>query len=192
MMAKVPRAGFVKTRLAEEIGTSEALRFYRANLSSTMRRLSKDGRWRFVLSVAPDWAMNELVWPKGLAIVPQGSGDLGHRMQRVMDIMPPGPVVIIGADIPDIKAQHITDAFRLLGEADAVFGPAHDGGYWLVGLKRRPHVPRVFNDVRWSGPHALEDTLQNLSGKRITFCDALADVDTVEDFRAWRSGELAF
>lgn len=187
-MAKVPRAGLVKTRLATEIGTSEALRFYRTNLSSTIRRLSRDSRWRFVLSVAPDWAADEPVWPAGVAPVPQGFGDLGVRMQRVMETMPAGPAIVIGADIPGIRPQHIANAFKLLGQSDAVFGPAHDGGYWLVGLKRRPHIPRVFDGVRWSGPHALDDTLKNLSGKRIAFCDTLADVDTAEEFYAWRCG----
>ena len=189
MMAKAPRAGLVKTRLAREIGTAEALRFYRANLSSTTRLLSADGRWRFVLSVAPDWAIHEPVWPAGIAAIPQGFGNLGTRMQRVLDRMPPGPVIIIGADIPGIRRWHVADAFKRLGEADAIFGPAHDGGYWLVGVKRRPHIPCIFSNVRWSGPHALEDTVTNLSGKRIAFCNTLADVDTAEDFYAWRRGD---
>ncbi|WP_425283593.1 DUF2064 domain-containing protein [Methyloceanibacter stevinii] len=52
--------------------------------------------------------------------------------------MPPGPVVLVGSDIPRISRAHIAEAFRLLGNADAVFGPAQDGGYWLVGFKRSP------------------------------------------------------
>jgi glycosyltransferase A (GT-A) superfamily protein (DUF2064 family) len=58
-----------------------------------------------------------------------------------------------------------------------VLGPASDGGYWLVGLKRRPHVLRPFGGVRWSGPHALADTLRNLARWRVGFAATLADVD---------------
>jgi glycosyltransferase A (GT-A) superfamily protein (DUF2064 family) len=107
-------------------------------------------------------------------------------MQRIMDELPPGPVVIIGSDIPGISAEHIAAAFRLLGRHDAVFGPAEDGGYWLVGLRRRPKVPRAFADVRWSGPHALADTLRNLRAFSVGFVERLADVDDEADWRRWR------
>jgi glycosyltransferase A (GT-A) superfamily protein (DUF2064 family) len=70
---------------------------------------------------------------------------------------------LIGADIPGIKPAHIALAFRRLASHDAVFGPAADGGYWLVGF-RNPPPGGVFGNVRWSGPHALADTLANLRG----------------------------
>ena len=100
----------------------------------------------------------------------------------IMEGMAPGPVVIIGTDMPGIRAGHIRDAFRLLGRHDAVFGPATDGGYWLVGLRRRPRVPRIFQAVRWSSPHALADTLANLRGLSVARVAILSDVDTAEDF----------
>ena len=103
-------------------------------------------------------------------------------MQRMMDHMAPGPVVIIGTDVPGLCTAHIREAFRLLGRHDAVFGPASDGGYWLVGLKRRPRVPRPFAGVRWSTPHALADTLINLRGRSIALLAELSDVDTADDF----------
>jgi len=69
-----------------------------------------------------------------------------------------------------------------LGPSDAVFGPATDGGYWLVGMKRlRPPPSTVFNDVRWSSPHALSDTVKGLGDHRIGYCARLRDVDTVDD-----------
>jgi uncharacterized protein len=103
-------------------------------------------------------------------------------MQRIMDRTAPGPVVIIGTDVPGIRTAHIRQAFRLLGRHDAVFGPATDGGYWLVGLRRRPRVPRAFAAVRWSSPHALADTLANLSGRSVARVAILSDVDTADDF----------
>jgi glycosyltransferase A (GT-A) superfamily protein (DUF2064 family) len=102
-------------------------------------------------------------------------------MQRVMDRLPPGPVVIIGTDIPGIRATHIREAFRMLGRHDAVFGPSPDGGYWLVGLKRMPRVPRAFAGVRWSSAHALADTLRNLGALRVGQAARLADVDEAAD-----------
>lgn len=112
----------------------------------------------------------------------QGTGDLGTRMQRLLDTAPPGPAIIIGSDIPDITTRHIADAFERLRDHDAVFGPAPDGGYWLVGLRRVPRVPRIFADVRWSGPHALSDTLANLSGFRVALAAELADVDDLASY----------
>ena len=98
-----------------------------------------------------------------------------------------GPVVIIGTDMPGIRPAHIAEAFRLLGRHDAVFGPATDGGYWLVGLRRRPRVLRPFAGVRWSSPHALADTLANLEGRAVAFVATLSDVDDAGDLRAWRT-----
>jgi len=116
-----------------------------------------------------------------------GRGDLGERMQRLFRRLPPGPVLIVGGDIPGLTAGEIAKAFRLLGNADAVLGPAMDGGYWLVGLRRSPKLLAPFAGVRWSSPHALADTVANLDGKRIDFAALLGDVDTAEDYRRLRA-----
>ena len=107
-------------------------------------------------------------------------------MQRLFRTLPPGPAIIVGSDIPAIKASDIACAFRLLGNADAVFGRATDGGYWLVGLRRTPRLLAPFAGVRWSGPHALADTLGNLKGSRVAFAATLSDVDTEENYRRLR------
>ena len=186
VMVEQPRAGAVKSRLAAEIGTAEATRFYRVSTARLLRRLGRDRRWRTLLGVTPDAALLDPVWPPDLPRIPQGPGDLGTRMQRIMDRLPPGPAVVIGSDIPGILPRHIARAFALLGRHDAVFGPAEDGGYWLAGLRRRPSVPRAFTDVRWSGPHALADTLRNLKGRSVAFVETLYDVDREADWRRWR------
>ena len=189
IMAKQPRAGRVKSRLARKIGSPEATRFYRVTLSRLLRAVSKDPRWTTVLAVTPDNAAGDPVWADGFSVIGQGSGDLGVRMQHIMTALPPGPVNVIGSDIPDISPSHIERAFRLLGDNDAVFGPARDGGYWLVGLKRRPHVPRIFERARWSTKHALKDTLRNCRRLSVGFADTLADVDRRKDWRKWRRGD---
>ena len=183
VMAKSPQAGRVKTRLARDVGSTKATRFYRTCLRHTLLRLGRDLRWRTLLAVTPDRPPCPVASP-GVAHMSQGPGDLGGRMQGLVRRAPPGPTIIVGGDIPAIDAAAITRAFRLLGQADAVFGPAEDGGYWLVGLRRRPRLLSPFNRVRWSGPEALADTLQNLKDKRIAFAATLRDVDCIDDFRA--------
>ena len=158
-MVKAPVAGRVKTRIAAELGVAAAVRFARHSLASLLRRVGADGRWSTTLAVTPDIAAASRLWPRGVPRVSQGGGDLGARMQRLFERTPPGPLVLIGTDIPGITRAHIAAAFRLLGRHDAVFGPATDGGYWLVGVRRRPRVLRPFRGVRWSTQHALADTL---------------------------------
>jgi rSAM/selenodomain-associated transferase 1 len=185
-MAKSPRAGSIKRRLAASIGAVSAARFYRTCLAHTLMRLGRDPRWRTVIAVSPDNEVGAPHWPRGIERVPQGHGDLGMRMQRLFRRPPPGPAIIVGSDIPTINPSAVARAFRLLGSADAVFGRAPDGGYWLVGLRRAPRVLSPFARVRWSSAHALADTLRNLEGRRVAFAATLSDVDTEEDYRASR------
>jgi len=183
IFAKEPRLGRVKTRLGRDIGAVAAWRFYRHMLFALARRLGRDPRFETVIACAPDTALSRGgVWPKGVGRIAQGRGDLGRRMQRTFDTLPPGPVVIVGADIPGIAADDIDDAFAALGATGAVFGPADDGGYWLVGLKRRPRIAKIFAAVRWSGPHALADTLANLKNVPVSTLETLNDVDNGKDF----------
>ena len=186
VMAKSPLAGRVKRRLAASVGVVSAARFYRTCLAHTLMRLGRDPRWRTLLAVSPDRDVSAPYWPRGIERLPQGGGDLGVRMQRLFRRLPPGPAIIVGSDIPAIKPSDIARAFRLLGNGDAVLGRAPDGGYWLVGLRRSPRLLAPFANVRWSGPHALADTLRNLEGHRVAFAATLSDVDSEEDYRRLR------
>lgn len=186
LMAKTPVAGRVKTRLARQIGAVAATAFYRRATQMTLARLAADPRWITLVAVAPDTAVAAPHWPADVARLPQGGGDLGARMQRVFDRLPPGPVVIVGTDIPGIRPSHVAEAFALLGRSDAVFGPAGDGGYWLVGLKRRPRVPRAFRGVRWSHPETLADNRAALEPLAIATAATLDDVDHAAEWRASR------
>ena len=89
--------------------------------------------------------------------------------------------------MPAIRRHHIAAAFKALGRHDAVFGPAADGGYWLVGLRRRPRFQDVFNRVRWSTEHALKDTLENLKpGQTHALLETLEDIDDGEAYAKWK------
>lgn len=189
VFAKEPRLGAVKTRLARDIGAAEALRCYEATLRRTVRLLAESGPWRMWLAVAPDnfAASARRRWrdlPRGVKIIGQGGGDLGARMARAFARLPPGPAVLIGSDIPAIERRHIAEAFAVLARHAAAFGPAEDGGYWLVGQRRLAAMPDLFREVRWSSPHALADTLANLKpGERHALVARLADVDDGAAFR---------
>lgn len=188
IMVKAPRMGLVKTRLSRGIGPGEALRFYRTATSHLLRRVSRDPRWQTRLAIAPDTECASAAWPEDIERTPQGPGDLGQRMQGVFNSLRPGPVVIIGSDIPGIASCHIAEAFKSLGQSDVVIGPALDGGYWLVGQRRRPRILPLFDQVRWSSDHTLSDTLANVAdaGAEVAHLSALPDVDEALDYRAWR------
>lgn len=185
VMAKAPVAGRVKTRLARGASLGPAMRFARHGVAALVQCVGVDARWSTSLAVLPDTAAFSRAWPRGVPLMPQGGGDLGQRMQRLMDRAPPGPVVVIGTDIPGIERGHIAAAFHLLGRHDAVLGPAEDGGYWLVGMRRRPRIPRPFGRVRWSSAHALKDTLDNLRGLSVALLPTLRDVDTAVDLERY-------
>jgi rSAM/selenodomain-associated transferase 1 len=186
IMVKAPILGRAKTRLAREIGGVEALRFYRAATATLLRRVGRNRRWTTVLAVDPPRATGARFWPVDLARLPQGRGDLGARMRDQFARAPRGPTVLIGSDIPGVSARLIAKAFAALRRHDAVFGPAEDGGFWLVGLRAGYRLRSAFAGVRWSGPHALEDSQTSLREARIAHIDTLFDVDEAAEWRRWR------
>jgi len=188
---KEPRPGRVKTRLGREIGMVEAAWWFRHQAARLIRRLRRDRRWRTVLAVSPGReGLASRVWPTHLPRWPQGSGDLGDRMGRALRAMPPemprGPVIIVGADIPGLTAGHVAEGFRLLGRHDAVLGPAPDGGFWMIGLRRggRAVPDGLFRGVRWSSPDALADTVASLAPLDVGFAATLRDVDEAADLHS--------
>lgn len=193
LFAKMPRLGRVKSRLARGLGWRAATDFHRRTTAQLVAALRRQRQWQLTLWVAPDRAVAEAaLWARlGASRVPrraQGQGDLGRRMARPFRLLPRGPLLLIGTDIPELGPAQIAAAFRLLASHDAVFGPAEDGGFWLVGLKRRGDP---FRNVRWSSAHALADTLANLGPARVAFLRPLSDIDTAEDYRLWRDRHAA-
>ncbi|HEX2113246.1 MAG TPA: TIGR04282 family arsenosugar biosynthesis glycosyltransferase [Alphaproteobacteria bacterium] len=186
VFAKAPALGRVKSRLARGIGSAAALAFYRRTLARLLKCVAKDRRWETVLVVSPDAASRKpALWPTRAQCLPQGGGDLGMRMGRVFRRLPKGYVVIIGADIPDIRADHVARAFAALGTSDFVFGPARDGGYWLIGAKGAARNAAMFANVRWSTAHALADTVANLGAWKMAELDMLDDIDDAPAYRRY-------
>ena len=193
VFARAPQVGAVKSRLARDVGVVRAWKFYRDTSRSLLHQVRDDRVWQTWIAVTPLRFVDSSVWPRELSRFGQGGGDLGARMARPFVQLPPGPVVLIGSDIPNLRRMHIARAFGALDRADVVFGPAQDGGFWAVGMRRHPRPPRqlvrsMFDGVRWSTPHALADATKNLAGRaRIAHSDMLCDVDTGEDLARWRA-----
>jgi len=181
VFARAPRLGTVKRRLARALGDRAALRLYAAMLRAVLRRLAADRRFRTIVATTPDRAAGP--WWRGLPTVGQGRGTLEHRMGAAFRRFPRGRVAIVGSDIPGLMADDVAEAFQELGRAQAAFGPARDGGYWLVAMgPRRPATP--FAGVRWSTRWALADTLANFGDRPTAMLRTLSDVDTPADLPA--------
>lgn len=188
VFARQPRFGTVKTRLAADLGPGAALAFYRRTLARLLKGLGQDGRWTTWLAVTPAAAARRRQpWQAGLPLMAQAEGNLGDRMATVFRDLPPGPAIIVGSDIPDLRPAHIAAAFRLLDDNDVVFGPTPDGGYYLIGLRPERRDGPLFEQVRWSTRHALADTRASLPrGCRIAHLPELMDIDTGDDLARWR------
>ncbi|WJY17825.1 TIGR04282 family arsenosugar biosynthesis glycosyltransferase [Alteriqipengyuania flavescens] len=180
IFAKYPKAGAVKTRLAETIGDAAASRVYRALLDHTLIEARSSGlpvELRYDGAEAADFA--QLVSGE-IDLVPQGGGDLGERLARVE-----APALVIGSDCPGLTAKKLRKAAKALAENDAVIGPATDGGYWLIGLARP--MPFLFEAMPWSKPGLLAATLSKLDEAGIGYAmlKELGDIDTEDDLKHW-------
>ena len=186
VFARHPRMGQVKTRLGRSLGPVTATFWYRRQLVRLLDRLGPPCPWRCHLFLTGGRPRLHPPWPDGWTLHDQGPGDLGARMHRALSTPQAGPVVLVGSDIPEITTRHVRSAFRALGRADIVLGPARDGGYWLIGISAR-RAPPAFGAVRWSTAHALADTMRSFGrNRRVVLLDELSDVDDAADFAAYR------
>ena len=190
VMGRTPQLGRVKTRLAKDIGAVEALRFYRSNFERALRLLGKDPRWSTHCFIKSREA-GVFDFPKCAdavcsSIIPQIQGDLGSRMLFALNHFS-GKRILIGSDIPGIAACQIRLAFRMLGKNDLVFGPAEDGGFWLVGVREGILLKNVFQDINWSTNSVLADVMHRSRDYRIAVANTLWDVDRGSEYQRWRN-----
>lgn len=192
VLARAPEAGRVKTRLAREIGDRAAVQAYRelgtavlgaagrlgdCDLRVAYTPADQEGRMRAWLGPAPGYE-------------PQLQGDLGARMLSAIAgrfAAGAGKVLLIGTDCPDLDPALFETAFARLDRADVVLGPAIDGGYYLVGMKRL--IAELFEGIPWSSPATLSATLARAAaaGVSVALLEPRRDIDTAADWRAWRA-----
>lgn len=177
------KLGRVKTRLAKTIGNQGAFEVYSDLVKVTemaTKDLSVDKRIYF-----SDAAVDS-IWKKDYKTVQQGI-DLGERMKNAFKKgFEDGyeRIVLIGSDLPDITAKHISKGLEALKQNEVSFGPAEDGGYYLIGLSKMHNF--VFDNKPWSETHLLEETLSELKENDVTFTTlvTLNDIDTYDDLIA--------
>jgi rSAM/selenodomain-associated transferase 1 len=189
VFAKPPIQGEVKTRLASAIG---------AEWASSLARAFIEDTWSLVRRLP--WADSVLATTRGFVpdigkidpgrLWPQGDGDLGQRIERVMQraLARRPSAIALGADTPGLPVRLLDEARAALRRADAVLGPADDGGFYLLGLRRCP--PGLLVNLPWGERNTFERTHSRLqqSGLEPVFLERWFDVDRWEDLR--RLGEL--
>lgn len=177
------KLGKVKTRLAKTIGNQGAFEVYSELVKVTEKATENilvDKRIYFSDAVV------DTKWKNDYKTVQQGV-DLGQRMKNAFkEGFKDGynRIVLIGSDLPDITATHINQALEALIQNDVVFGPAEDGGYYLIGQSKMHDF--IFENKPWSKMTLLQETLNELKEKQTTFAtlDTLNDIDTFEDLVA--------
>lgn len=191
IFARAPMLGGVKTRLAATIGDQRARDVYQRLSRKIISELAGAPQWKTFIAATPQPCLRHRMFASATAIVmDQGRGDLGDRMARALQTAGAGSTILVGTDIPGLNVQRIQEAFKLLAERDVVFGPAEDGGYWLVGSRKPDIVSRMFKSVRWSTEHALSDTLANLHNGRVGILTKLRDLDDFSDLNEFEADAL--
>lgn len=183
IFAKQARKGKVKTRLARTIGDQKALDIYKFLLEHAAEQALavKAGRW---VCYSPKIEEKDAFSKNYFQKIIQSEGDLGQRMLAAFEEgFQAGyqSIILVGSDIYELRTNIIEKAFNALEQKDAVFGPAKDGGYYLVGLTKA--IPAVFLDKKWSQPNVLTEALESLKQDSHSYqlVDQLHDIDEEKD-----------
>ena len=195
VFAKAPLAGYAKTRLIPALGAAGAARLAERMLVQAVRQAVAAGIGPVEVCAAPDAthpAFDGLAAMLALALTAQGAGDLGARMHRAFArrlaaaaVPAVEAALLIGTDAPALDAAVLRRARDALEGHDAVFVPALDGGYALVGLCRpAPAVlTALFDGMAWSTPTVMARTRERIAGLRLRVAelDPVADIDEPAD-----------
>lgn len=181
-----PELGKVKSRLAAGVGNKNALEIYKILLEHTKDQVSKIActkRVGYSVQVRSDDMWESASFEK---FVQQGE-DLGVRMHAAFKKgFADGftNVLIVGSDLFDLRSRHIEEAFSALSTHDAVIGPAQDGGYYLLGLNHL--AAEVFYNKNWGEETVFEQTMHNLTDKKVYLLETLNDIDYKEDLKPYQ------
>lgn len=199
VFTRFPEPGKTKTRLIPVLGEQGAAELQRRmtehTISAAATAIRRPGLTVTVCYDGSDASrMREWLGPDFI-YRSQGSGNLGRRSIRAFDEAFEAGIeaaVIVGSDIPGISADIIQQAFETLQQNDLVLGPAHDGGYYLIGMRRAAALranPRLFKGIKWGSAEVLAQTLQlaEALGLRFVLLQSLADVDRPEDLHVWQT-----
>lgn len=181
IFAKNPELGKCKTRLAKSIGNEKALEVYKELIQHTAKTISIVNASRAVF-YSEDIQTNDFWDDELFQKQVQTKGHLGEKMQAAFEwgfAQGFSKICIVGSDLFELESSDIEKAFQELERHDLVFGPANDGGYYLMGMTKFYKV--AFLDKAWSTETVLEKTIEDLQGLNIAFLETKTDIDTVED-----------
>lgn len=186
IMIKNPVKGKVKTRLAKDIGEEKALLVYNTLLQHTYKVITEIQCDRFIF-YSDIIDRKDQFTNNDFKKYVQCDGDLGVRMEYAFSIPFKNEyhkVVMIGADCYDLTALQIQNAFDALDNNDFVIGPAKDGGYYLIGMKKWNRW--IFKDKPWSTENLLNETLNDITNHNASVfqLDQLSDIDTIVDLKS--------
>lgn len=185
IFARVPLRGKVKTRLASDIGSSQALGVYLQLLESALSRLALLDCPTVLYADAE--GLEDMALRFGMKSRVQKGAGLGMRMANALDEMleESQAAAIVGVDIPLLDADYVKSAFELLADSDVVLGPTEDGGYCLIALKQSNRV--LFRDIAWGTSEVCAQTMASAKslGLRIACAETLWDVDTSLDLERY-------
>jgi rSAM/selenodomain-associated transferase 1 len=189
LFVKLPEKGRVKSRLALQVGEDVAMRLYE-NMVLDVIDMLKRGRIPFRICFTPPDARDQLTGWLGREYdyLPQTGDHLGNRMEEAFAGVFSGDVeemLLIGSDIPGLTTEVIEEAFTELLTNDAVIGPADDGGYYLIGFRKKSFEPGIFHDIVWSTSTVFRETMDKLHDAllKVHILPELTDIDTLEDLR---------
>lgn len=176
-----PELGKAKTRLAKSIGDETALEIYKFLLNKTKevtQNLTCDKAVYYSVKIRENDIWDANIYQKHQ----QEGEDLGIRMRNAFqNSFNTGyeKVLIIGSDLYDLTPNHINEAFNKLDNNDVVIGPAEDGDYYLLGMKKLQ--PHIFHNKAWGTSSVRKDTLNDLQKVNVHLLEELNDVDVIED-----------
>jgi uncharacterized protein len=182
LFARYPTPGECKTRLIPAIGAEAAAELHRNLTERTVELLCSSGAPVTIASTGAKPAAFEAWLGARVSIEEQVSGGLSERLLAFSD---QAPVIIFGADTPDLTSVHVSQAIEGLDTHDVVIGPATDGGYYLIGM-RKP-FPELVANMPWSTDQVLRETLRRLDalGVEPLLLDPLSDCDRPADLKLW-------
>ena len=183
IFTRYPIAGIVKTRLIPSLGAYGAQKLHRKMTEDTLNKLKGSTKIEVCFDGGDEGLMREWLG-EGITYTAQGPGDLGERLISGFSrafFQGEDRVVAVGTDCPGLAVSHVEEAFLLLNKYDLVLGPATDGGYYLIGM-RKQHKS-LFEGIPWGSDEVLRKTLEIacLFGLKTALLEILADVDRPED-----------
>lgn len=182
MFVKEPKLGFVKTRLAKNLGNENTLELYKCFVKDLILTITNTS-YDFKLCTYGDEESIKNVFGD-FNNFKQKDGDLGIKMKKAFEEMflqNYENIVLIGSDTPHITEKIFTETFEVLNKNKLVLGPSEDGGYYLIACNKNFYYKDIFTNISWSTDEVLTQTLQKVNKDEVYLLKYLNDIDVIED-----------